>query len=155
MPCGDSRVSSFYTSESKSETCPIMSLMHEICGVALNLVPASKTEGGTWSINETCTRPRPPSWLRSLKTSAALRTNKRLYFANVALSRLWSGREDNEGLQRCETDRLKWIIRTESFCDADDTLTGSRIIKSYMKPLHARCIYIKHASSVSLQAGSV
>lgn len=55
-------------------------------------------------------------------TSVLLRTNQRLYFTNVTLSRLWGGCGDNERLQRCETDRLKWIIRTESFCDANDTL---------------------------------
>lgn len=54
--------------------------------------------------------------------SVLLRTNQRLYFTNVTLSRLWGGCGDNEGLQRCETDRLKWIIRTESFCFANDTL---------------------------------
>lgn len=41
----------FYTSEGKTETCPIMSLMHEICGVALNLAPASNTGGATRSIH--------------------------------------------------------------------------------------------------------
>lgn len=55
------------------------------------------------------------------QTSVLPRTNQKLHFTNVPLSRLRGGCGYNEGLQRCETDMQKWIIRTESFCDANDT----------------------------------
>lgn len=111
---------------------PIMSVMHQIPCVAMNLVFPLKPEGDTVNIfNKATTRAiwrtftLSQVWLPSrlvFQTSKLLRTNQKLNFTNVTLSRLRGGCGDNEGLQGCETDRLKWIIRTESFCDCNDTL---------------------------------
>lgn len=118
-----------------------MSVMRHIPSVALNLVSPQKLEGDTVNIFNARGHAQAniedfSPLLSSLslfhfltlipffafQTSLLLRTNQRLYFTNVTLSRLRGGCVDNEGLQRCETDRLKWIIRTESFCNANDTL---------------------------------
>ena len=66
--------------------------------------------------------------------SALLRTNQRLYFTNVTLSRRQGGPWDNEGeRERRGTDRQKWIIRTESFTEASDTAAGNKDIKFHCK----------------------
>lgn len=113
--------------------------MHQIPCVAMNLVSPLKLEGDMVNIFKA----RPPTgWNGVLfspvcfsisvfpssllspspvfQTSVLLKTNQKLHFTNVPLSRLWGGCGDNEGLQRSETDMVKWIIRTESFCNAND-----------------------------------